>query len=63
MLGASPSFPPGEVWQKMSESEQDALIQAIDISRKRRQLAIALACIIVFAVVAVIGYHAQLAPR
>ncbi len=26
MLGASPSFPPGEVWQKMSESEQDALI-------------------------------------
>ena len=63
MLGANPSFPPVDVWQKMSESDQDALIQAIENSRKRRQLAIALACVIVFAVVVIIGYHAQLTSR
>ena len=30
MLGANPSFPPIEAWQKMSEREQDALIQVIE---------------------------------
>lgn len=63
MLGANLSFPGIEVWQKMSESEQDTLIQAIEISRKRRRLAIALSCLVVFAMVAFIGYHAQLSPR
>ena len=28
MLGGNPSFPPIEAWQKMSEREQDALIQS-----------------------------------
>ena len=32
MLGANPSFPPIETWQKMSESEQDALIQIIEVN-------------------------------
>ena len=59
MLGAIPSFPPIETWQKMSESDQDALIQAIEISRRRRvRLAIALACIGLCAAIAVFGYYA-----
>jgi hypothetical protein len=64
MPGAIPSFPPIETWQKMSESEQDALIQAIETSRRRRsRLAIALACISLCAAIAVIGHYAHLIPK
>lgn len=36
MLKAAPSFPPIETWAKMTEGEQDAVIQAIELSRRRR---------------------------
>lgn len=64
MLGTNPSFPPIATWQKMSESEQDALIQSMEISHRRRlRLAIALACIGLCASLAVVGYYAQLIPK
>jgi hypothetical protein len=36
MLRTVPSFPPIETWAEMTEDEQDAVIQAIEISRRRR---------------------------
>ena len=64
MLGANPSSPPIATWQKMSESEQDAPIQAIEVSRRRRlRLAIAFACIGLCATLAIVGYYAQLIPK
>lgn len=55
-----PSFPPIDTWQNMSEAEQDALIQAIETSRRRRsRIVFALACI-GLAAVALIGIYAHL---
>lgn len=36
MLRAAPSFPPMDTWAKMTEDEQDAVIRAIEVSRRRR---------------------------
>ena len=64
MLGANPSFPPIETWQKMSESEQDALIQVIETSRRRRsRFVIALACVSLCTAILLIGYYAHLIAK
>lgn len=63
MIGSLPSFPPIDAWQKMSESEQDAHIQAIEFSRRRRsRVLIGLVCVGVCATVAVIAYLARSLP-
>lgn len=63
MLGAVPSFPPIDTWTKMSESEQDALIQAMEASRRRRsRLAIAIACLGLCASITVIGCYWGVMP-
>jgi hypothetical protein len=36
MLGRTPSFPSIDIWQRMSEREQDALIRTIETTRRRR---------------------------
>ena len=57
MTGSAPSFPAFDEWQKMSESEQDALIDRMEAVRRRQTLKvrilIGLACA---AAVAAIGY-------
>ena len=64
MLGANPSFPPIEAWQKMSEREQDALIQVIETSRRRRsRFLIALACVSLCTAILLIGYYAHLIAK
>jgi hypothetical protein len=35
MLGSAPSFPVLDEWQRMSESEQDALIGRMETARRR----------------------------
>ncbi len=64
MLGANPSFPPIETWQKMSESEQDALIQIIESTRRRRsRFVITLACVSLCTAILLIGYYAHLIAK
>lgn len=36
MPRAAPSFPAFDEWQKMSESEQDALLDALEAGQRRR---------------------------
>ena len=38
MIGSTPRFPAFDDWQKMSESEQDALIAQLEAARWRRSL-------------------------
>ena len=59
MLRTAPSFPPIETWAKMSESEQDAVIQAIEISRRRRwRLVPMLTAVVLGAGIAIVCYYA-----
>jgi hypothetical protein len=48
MIGATPQFPAIDDWQKMSETEQDALLARMESARRRgallNWLLIALAC-------------------
>jgi hypothetical protein len=48
MIGATPQFPAIDDWQKMSETEQDALLARMESARRRGtllyRLLIALAC-------------------
>jgi hypothetical protein len=48
MLGPTPRFPAFDVWQTMSESEQDALLAKMETARRRAslgyRLVIGLAC-------------------
>jgi hypothetical protein len=48
MFASVPSFPPFQQWERMSESEQDALIDRIEAARRRRaramRICIGLAC-------------------
>ena len=53
MLKTAQSFPPIETWMTMSEGEQDAIIQAIDASRKRRSLLVPVLAIPIFGTVVV----------
>jgi hypothetical protein len=63
MLRIAPSFPPIETWAKMSESEQDAVIQAMESARRgRSRLAIALTCLGICTAIAILCYSAQLSP-
>ena len=51
MIGATPQFPAIDDWQRMSETEQDALLARMETARRRSallyRLAIALTCAIV----------------
>ena len=60
MLGTAPSFPPIETWEKMSESEQDAVIQAIEISRRRRSRFLPMLFLALGAMIALVCCYAQL---
>ena len=40
MPRTAPSFPAFDEWQKMSESEQDALLDALESGQRRGQLAL-----------------------
>lgn len=51
MRKTAQSFPPIETWMTMSEGEQDAIIQAIDASRKRRSLLVPVLAISIFGTV------------
>ena len=51
MRKTAQSFPPIETWMTMSEGEQDAIIQAIDASRKRRSLLVPVLAISIFGIV------------
>ena len=42
MPRAAPSFPAFDEWQKMSESEQDALLDALEAGQRRGRLAMRL---------------------
>ena len=42
MLRAAPSFPAFDEWQKMSESEQDALLASLEAGQRRGRLAMRL---------------------
>ena len=48
MIGATPQFPAIDDWQKMSETEQDALLARMETARRRGallyRLLIALTC-------------------
>lgn len=60
MLGSAPSFPSIDTWQQMSEGEQDALIQAIERSRRRRsRVLIGLGSAGACAILALISYLAR----
>jgi hypothetical protein len=53
MPGATPSFPDFQEWQKLSEGEQDALLDRLEGVPRRRALSRLLSiagCIAVFAV-------------
>jgi hypothetical protein len=57
MLGSTPSFPSIDRWQEMSEGDQDALIRAIERSRRRRsRLIFGSAGIGICATIALIAY-------
>ena len=51
MRKTAQSFPPIEIWMMMSEGEEDAIIQAIDASRKRRSLLVPVLAISIFGTV------------
>jgi hypothetical protein len=38
MIGSTPRFPAFDDWQRMSESEQDALIAKLETARWRRSM-------------------------
>ncbi len=57
MLKAAPSFPPIETWAKMSESDQDAIIQAMEISRRRRWWTVPMLAAIAFGTVIAIVFY------
>ena len=42
MPRAAPSFPAFDEWQRMSESEQDALLDALEVGQRRGRLAMRL---------------------
>jgi hypothetical protein len=48
MIGSAPQFPAIDDWQKMSETEQDALLARMEAARRRvallYRLLIAIAC-------------------
>lgn len=63
MLKTAQSFPPIETWMTMSEGEQDAIIQSIEASRKRRARFLpVLVVLAVGAMIAIVCYYAQLSP-
>lgn len=52
------SFPPIETWMRMDESEQDAFLQAVENSRRRRALTIPISAIAILgAVIASACYY------
>lgn len=51
MPKTAPSFPPIDTWLRMSEGEQDAVIQAVENSRRRHSWMVPVLALAVMAVV------------